>query len=189
MKKSNTKSKSNLTPSEHLTKYVQEIIDFEDYPRKYRPGNSSIEAQLLCVEEHCRMAKLPDNSYFRPSITQLEDWIRGLPSCFSVECYNTMIELRLKKWGFITENESIDHVDKKVSQWWRQIAIELYRQITQSYKYMNTYRYEVQGRNGYHAIDLYKGDICQRYFNAFNTRKLANSVCAELNCALQLGAE
>lgn len=41
--------------------------------------------------------------------------------------------------------------------------------------------FQVQGRNGYYAIDKYKNHQCLRHVESFKTRKLANSVASELN--------
>lgn len=46
---------------------------------------------------------------------------------------------------------------------------------------MSNINYQVEGRNGYYSVDEYKGESCQRQFEAFKTKKLANSVASELN--------
>jgi len=53
----------------------------------------------------------------------------------------------------------------------------------------NNYRYEVGGRNGYHGIDLYDGESCVEFINSFKSKKVAESVCSNLNQALKLGGK
>jgi hypothetical protein len=50
-------------------------------------------------------------------------------------------------------------------------------------------RYEVQGRNGYWAIDLYENGECRMNIEIFNTRKLATSVANALNKAYRDGID
>lgn len=49
--------------------------------------------------------------------------------------------------------------------------------------------YEVQGRNGYWAIDLYENDRCLRLVEIFKTKKQAERVAGELNQAIAYGLE
>lgn len=48
-------------------------------------------------------------------------------------------------------------------------------------------RYVAHGRNGYTAIDEYRGDSCQRNIDAFGTRKQGNLTAQHLNGAYMRG--
>lgn len=50
-----------------------------------------------------------------------------------------------------------------------------------------TVRFEVGARNGYHAVDEYRGEICARTVIAGVSRKIAEHVASEMNYAYKLG--
>jgi len=41
--------------------------------------------------------------------------------------------------------------------------------------------FQVEGRNGYYAIDEYRDDVCIRHIGSFETKEKANSICCYLN--------
>lgn len=172
------------SPAIHAIEYLMDSINPDEYPTQ--PAGYSGHASILWVETIIKEERGVEG-LLSPLV--IEEWLRGMPTCLPIEEDRVLIEKILRDWDYIHRQDSETTIGRCINQWWQFMASRLNVRIVEAHRYAETYRYEVQKRNGTFALELYKGTACEKLLGIYKVKKHATDVQELLEEAFKLGGK
>jgi hypothetical protein len=115
---------------QQVREYLLECIDlsgYDQYANLQLSEKERFRAVYDCFKkDYC----YPENlRYYGSEQKVFENWLMGLPSCFTVEYRNYAIIELTQKWGFAPSNLSESKEQKILEQWWSRIYMAFIKEL------------------------------------------------------------
>jgi hypothetical protein len=123
-------SKSMLTKEEKLINYLESCIDYEGYLENYPKGIPKERWRKFGFLIKTFQTEYGWQSNRIGLFAAFEEWLRGLPTCFTIAFnYCDIIEKGIEI-GYLKENATEDEKDKFLENWFNFITMFIMKNLT-----------------------------------------------------------